>query len=62
MMSPWLFNIYMVEELREARTRCGRRALEVYNNAEEVNLFRLVNLVLQAENESDLRIMVECFD
>lgn len=65
MISAWLFDIYTNGVLKEVKTICGRMGMKLYKNGKEWTLVVLVyadDLVLIGESESDLWMIIECFE
>ena len=63
-ISPWLFNVYMDEVMKEVKMRMGRRRVSFLEDEREWRLPGLLyadDLVLCGELEENLRVMVGKF-
>ena len=63
-MSPWLFNIYMDEVMKEVKMGMGRRGVSFMEQGREQRLPALLyadDLVLCGESEEHLMVMVGWF-
>ena len=63
-MSPWLFNLYMDEVMKEVKMGMGRRGLRLLGDRRKWRLPDLLyadDLFLCSESEEDLREMVGWF-
>ena len=63
-MSPWPFNVYMDEVMKELKMEMGRNGVRFQEEGREWRLSGLLyadGLVLCGESEENLRAIVECF-
>ena len=57
-MSPWLFNVYLDEEMKEVKMEMGRRGVSFLEDGREWRLIGLLyadDMVLCDESEEDLK-------
>ena len=60
-MSPWLFNVYMAEGMKEVKMGMGRRAVSFLEEGREWRLPGLLysdDLILCGESDENLRLIV----
>ena len=64
-MSPWLFNVYMKQVMKDVKVGMGRKGVRFLEAGRERKLPGLLyadDLVLRGKLEEDLRAMVGLFD